>query len=674
MGNGVVEVPHQVPPPSRRFVNRAVELAAAGELLGSGASRETRIAVFTGLPGVGKSWLARQLVEARRGTFPGGELYVAFDESDQSTESVSDALASCLLALGVDEKVIPSRLADRAGLFRTRTASSPTLVVLDDVSDPAQVLAFVPNAPGSAVLVTSNSRLTELRFEGAESLLVEPLDDAAAVHVIRELCDDRVSGAPEDLVRLARECGGLPVALRVAASRLLSRRGLTAGALADEIADSRRGLAAFAIRGEDKVSAVFSVGYAKLPTAAARVYRLLGAVAPASGFTHELAAAVVDIEVTECAELLDTIVEAGLLQDEPGGRFRFHGLVRRHASECALAETPEPERIAASRRLAEFVLERTAFGDLTVTGPGRYRCTLHLEVLGDRGNPFGGDKTAALDWMDEERPTIAAVIGAALEAKWYDLAWQLAESATALYANRRYLIEWTETSELGAQAARLAGHAAAEARLRSFSSRAWVEVGRPERARAELDTAFSLLEKAADTRLSASVWEMDGRYHEVAGDHEQALAAFHRSLELFGSAKDRRGAASLTYFIGCAQQALGRLDQAGETLRQALGLLREVGDAKMVGRALLTIGDGFGARGRDDEAQRFFEQSVQVLAESGDLFHESWAQEALAGLAERTGNRGLARACVARMVEIHTRLGGARVDELTQRLAELDQD
>jgi tetratricopeptide (TPR) repeat protein len=150
--------------------------------------------------------------------------------------------------------------------------------------------------------------------------------------------------------------------------------------------------------------------------------------------------------------------------------------------------------------------------------------------------------------------------------------------------------------------------------------------------------------------------------------------AFRRSLDLFDSVDDRRGAASLTYFIGCAQQALGESEQAQATLTRALELLHDVGDSKMEGRALISIGRGFMGLARDDEARSAFTRAVDVLVAGGDLFHESWAQEALADLAERVGDRRLARDCATRMLEIHTRLGSARVDELRQRLAELDRD
>ncbi|WP_370932442.1 hypothetical protein [Amycolatopsis sp. cg13] len=659
---GGIEVPHQVPPTPQRFVNRAGELAKAQALLGGGDGPGTRIAVFSGLPGVGKSWLARRYVEENRGVFPGGELYIDYGAAGQGTEAVSDALTSCLLALGVANEAIPARLTDRAALFRTKTAAAPTLVVLDDVTDPAQVLSFVPNSPGSAVLVTSNARLTDLRFEGAEVLPVPPLDDESAMHLVRELCGPAVTADEAGLRRLVQECGGLPVALRVAVQRLLSSPGLTVGALAETIAE----------HGDDKTTATFRMGYAELPAPAARAYRLLGAVAaPAGGFDLDLAAAVLDGTAAETGQSLGIIAEAGLLQIEPGEVFRFHTLVRRHAADRALAEDSSGELTAAARRLVEFLRGRAAFADLTVTGSGRYRSPRYAEVLKTGESPFGEDRPAALDWLDTRRPAIAAAIRAALRHKWYDLSAQLAEAVTALYANRRYLVDWTETSAVGAQAAALADNAAAEARLRSFSSRAWVELGRPERARSELDSAFSLLDKVTDVRLRASVWEMDGRYHETQGDWERALASFRRSLELFDSVEDGRGAASLTYFIGCAQLALDDVLTAEKTLLRSLSLL-EQHDAKMLGRAMRTLGRLETARGQDAAAREWFAKSVRVLRDNGDLFHESWTQEDAAELAGRLGDRQAERAAVARMAEIHARLGSDRVAEFTRRLAELD--
>jgi hypothetical protein len=101
----------------------------------------------------------RRCVQLLRDTnaFPGGDLHVEFRSADGVRTCLSpDALASCLGALGVAKDVLPPTSAGRANQLRSITASRPVLIVLEDVTDPAQVLPCVPNGPDSAVLVAPN--------------------------------------------------------------------------------------------------------------------------------------------------------------------------------------------------------------------------------------------------------------------------------------------------------------------------------------------------------------------------------------------------------------------------------------------------------------------------------------------------------------------------------------
>jgi hypothetical protein len=68
-------------------------------------------------------------------------------------------------------------------------------------------------------------------------------------------------------------CGGLPLAIRIAAARLVSRPAWEVGALANRLRDERQRLSELAV-GDLAVRASFEVSYANLP--AARAFRLLG--------------------------------------------------------------------------------------------------------------------------------------------------------------------------------------------------------------------------------------------------------------------------------------------------------------------------------------------------------------------------------------------------------------
>jgi tetratricopeptide (TPR) repeat protein len=637
-----VEVPHQVPAGPTRFVNRDDELAVvAAQFRTAGA----RIVVCTGLPGVGKTALVRKAVERHPGAFPGGELLVEFGGGT----SVGDALGSCLLALGVSASVLPATVADRVGLYRTRTAGQATLVVLDDAADPAQVVPLVPSAPGSVVLVTSTSRMTELRVDGAEIVDVAPLDEESGTRMLRELCGSRVDGEPEALAALVRACDGMPIVLRAAAVRLL-RRGMTVADLVREVADERRGLT-------EPADAVFSLVYRQLPAGVAALYRTLG-VLPWPDFTVRSAAAAAAITERDAALLLDELVEQGLVQQDR--RFRMHSLVRRHAEERALTEDPDTDRTAAVHRAVVDLVRQAAYADRAVLGDGRYRCTPHDRWLTGE-DPFPTRK-AALAWLDAERGNLAAGVRVCAGHGWHDLAWQLAESATALYVTYRHYLDWIETSGLGATSAGLAGHVAAEARLRSFMSRPLTELGHLPRARAELDAAFALAGNTSDVRLRASIHEMDGRYHDATGDPAAAAAAFGRALELFRSVGDERGEAFVSVFVGAAQLRAGEPRAALATLTGVLERMRKF-DVRMTGRAMIAIGRAHAASGDLDAARDWLSRASETMAKSNDVYYEAEAEEALAEVATPTAREHLRRAH-----DLLRELGSPRADELARRL------
>lgn len=664
------EVPRQVPSGPLRFVNREVELAAVSELVADRMANGSRIAVCTGLPGVGKSALVRKAVEQVRSAFPGGELLVEFGSADSGGISVDDALASCLLALGVADSVMPAGFRDRVNLYRTKTAVAPMLVVLDDVADPAQVTPLVPRAAGSVVLVTSTARLTELQLDGAQLVQVEPLDDVSGTRMLRELCGPRVDSEPGAVTSLVRECGGLPVVLRAAAARLLGRRSLTVAQLVDDIAAERRGLVP--ARGQDQTTALFALIYRQLPEETARMYRVLGGL-PGPDASVAFAAAAFGASVQAGGELLADLVEAGLVQEMADGRLRMHQTVRRHAVERGLAEDTDQVRAASVRLAIDELLVQVAFADRAVLGTGRYRCTPHDQLLAGRVDPFAGEdaRPRALSWLAAERANLAAGVRACTANGWHDLAWQLAESATALYVTRRYLVDWTDTSELGADAAAVVGNVAAEARLRSFSSRPWTERGDLARARRELDTAAALARNVDDVRLRASIHEMDGRYHDVAGDFTASTAAFRHALDLFRSVGDRRGEAFVSSFLGAAQYRAGEHYEALRTSATALELINSVGDARMAGRTMINLADVHVAVRETEQAGEWLARAIDVLEVNGDLFHEAQARMKLADLELDAGDVESARRSLRRARDLHFRLGSARVDELERKLVAL---
>lgn len=661
-------VSREVPPAKARFVDRRRELARARRLVGNARRSSPRILVMSGMPGVGKSALGFRVVESAREFYPGGVLYVDYRElSGGSEPAVSDALVSCLRGLGVADAVMPAGLPELTSLYRSHTADEPVLVMLDDVTEAGQVRPLVPLARGSVVLVTSTDRLPELSLDGAELLWLEPLDLASAEKLIKDVCR-RAGDEPEELAELVAQCGRLPIALEVAAVRLRDRPGLSVRALRAEIADTSRGLAALSVGRERTVSALFSVSYRDLPETARRMYRLL-AVLPCHDFDAALAAVAAGVERAEADVSLADLVRAGLLSENADDRFLFHDLVRLHAVDQAMAEEPEDERIAALRRVVRYLLIRTVWADLAAMDPKRLRITPSTEIVRGLTNPFAGDdhKARALQWLDAERANLLAALKAAAKHGWHEMCWQLAESVTALYVSRRYLVDWTESAAVGANSARVVKNAAAEARLRSFGSRAWTDLGRLDRAGQELNAALPLAEQSGDQRLLASVWEMFARYYDEV-EPAEADRAYERAIESFADAEDDRGVAFTTYFHGRSLAERGRLAEALDMLARARELVVEFDRERMYGRVLTTLGVTLSRLGRDTEAMSVLREAVEALGNHPHYEAQAW--EALGDVAFSAGDAARGREALERAVEIHTALGGPDAERLRVKLGE----
>ncbi|MGW1838025.1 NB-ARC domain-containing protein [Streptomyces sp. NPDC002067] len=665
--------PRQVPAEHPQFVDREPVLEAidnwTGDLHGA-----PRVAVLSGMAGVGKTTTACRWARQDETRFPGGAFYVDFAAlRKESGGDVSAGVSQCLRALGVSDQYLPRTLGELSAMFRTRTADDRVLMVLDDVTEPAQVRALIPGAPGSVVLATSQDRLGELTMDGARLMPLTPFTPEHGLELLRRLCGEtRIAPDDEDARRIVEYCGGFPVALHVAAARLTAHPRLTTAALAAELADEHHRLQALRIGRDRKVAAVFSIAYDGLPAEDARLYRLLG-LHPGRSWDAASAAALAGTTPAEAQEQLDSLEEASLITVASDGRHTFHDLIRLHAREQATRTDTGPERTEAVRRVVDHLLARAAQADLSVMA-GRMRIGTYVERLdGDEGAPAFDNRQQALDWLDAWRGELLAAQRTAAEHGWHRPAWELAEALTALYLNRRYLHDWVRSGELGATHAAADGNPAAEARLRALLSRPLMDRDEPERARGELETALAKADLSGHTLLRASVREFYGRYWDRC-DPSRAIATYEEAMTFYRAAGDARGIAIGLYFMGCAEDAADRTEQALGTLRDAYDRFMALDDRRMGARALAAIGSAEHRLGRSDAAVAALEEAVGMLRERGALHYEAPAREKLAAIAEERGDRELWRRHLTAALTIYEDGGAPRAEALRRRLSRTGEE
>ncbi|MGC5009247.1 BTAD domain-containing putative transcriptional regulator [Streptosporangium sp. DT93] len=337
-------VPAQLPPRGGRIIGRLTELGRLDRALtrggGAGAGSPATILAIVGAPGAGKTALAVHWAQRVAGRFPDGQLYVDLRGFAPSGPAVAteDALRGLLDALAVPPDGIPAGLEARAGLYRSLLAGKRILVVLDNARDAAQVRALLPGSPGCVALVTSRTQMTSLVVtEGAQQLSLDLLarSEARALLASR-LGEERVNAETGPAEAIVEWCGGLPLALAIAAARAAAYPSRPLSRLAAEIHGDRPPLDVLTCGDPTAdLRAAFSWSYRSLSADAADLFRWLGSRSD-HDVTVETAAESTGLRVHHTRSLIDELAGAHLLTRRPGDRYALPGLLRAYAMELWL--------------------------------------------------------------------------------------------------------------------------------------------------------------------------------------------------------------------------------------------------------------------------------------------------------------------------------------------------
>jgi DNA-binding SARP family transcriptional activator len=345
----VANPPCHLPADVADFTGRQEALAALTGLLGrepDGHAPAMAVAAIAGMAGVGKTALAVRAAHRLRPRFPDGQLHVHLGGAGRQARPPAEVLASLLQALGEDPAAVPDGTEERAWRYRALLADRRVLVVLDDAAAEAQVRLLLPGGAGCAALVTSRATLAGL--EAAHQLTLDVLDPDEAVGLLAKVAGPgRVAAEPVAAEAIARRCGYLPLAVRVAGAKLTARPHWRLARLAERLGDETRRLDELRA-GDLEVRASLEASLRGQDAATCRAFRLLGLL-PAGDFTATAVGALLDLPVADAEELLERLVEVHLLEVaglEAAGRtrYRLHDLLRGFARERLLAETTEADR------------------------------------------------------------------------------------------------------------------------------------------------------------------------------------------------------------------------------------------------------------------------------------------------------------------------------------------
>ncbi|WP_424535080.1 tetratricopeptide repeat protein [Sphaerisporangium viridialbum] len=634
-GSAPLPRPSQLPP-GNVLVDRAEILAVLdsvrSEDRGAGVPK---VAVVSGPAGIGKTAVALHWAHRERSTFPDGQLYADL-RGHAAGEPIEPAevLGRFIRAFGIESERIPAGLAERAALYQSVVGERRLVVVLDDALSAAQVGPLLPASANSMAVVTSRWRLAGLVMRGARGVQLERLTGEGALELLRRsLGDDRIEREPGAALELVELCSRVPLALCVAAARLATRPSWDLNEMVDALSHERQRLNALSVDQDITIRAALMLSYRGLsPPEAARVYQLLG-LFPGVTFDSRAAAATVGLSRTRIRHLLGVLVDANLLDDVPGGNYRFHDLTLLHAREMAEQDEVQAVRDETVRRALDWFLD-TAFNASGLILPYRRLPAPELEYPPAEPLVFT-HPDQALDWLENEFGNVRAAARTAFERSSYRTAWQLVDLLWPLFLYRGHHAERLAVDRLGLEAARACSDAAAEAKMLNRTGLALRSLGRLEEAADEFRRALRIWRRLGDRQRVAGSSRRLGLLERDLGHLDTAIALFGAALDGYRAEGESRRVALTLCDLGEALIENGRVGEAVAPLADARTLLAAEADPHNQARVLILLGRAH--TGHSVVASDLLAQGLHLMKDIGSATGEALALRALADLARSDG-------------------------------------
>jgi DNA-binding SARP family transcriptional activator len=669
--------PRQLPT-AARLVGRRAEMQSLNALLADeiGTDSTVVISAISGTAGIGKTTLAvhwaRQIAER----FGDGQLYVNLRGFDPSGLPMppDQALGGFLEAFDVPPEQIPASLDTRAALYRSVLAGRRVLVVLDNALDSDQVRPLLPGSPGCLVVVTSRSELTSLAAaEGAHPVNLDTLTEAEAGELLEvRLGQQRMADDPDAARMLIEQCGGLPLALAVAAARAATDPGLPLAGLVAELRDARSRLDALnAGDSTASVRAVFSWSYRQLSPSAARMFRLLG-VHPGPDISGPAAASLAGMAVPLARAALGELVRANLIAEDPedlAGRYALHDLLRAYAAEVAARTESAAGRLEAAGRVLDHYLHTACAAD-RLLNPARDPIAIAASATGVMPEQAAG-YDQAMAWFRAEHKVLLSALDLAVSHGLDAHAWQIPWALVDFCELTGRWHDWLSSQRIALDAVRRLGDRPGEARCRRALGYVCARMGHDQEARAHLSQALGLFRRAGDQVGEARAHQDLSWLFDQQGRPALALRHDEHALRLYRQAGHRAGQANALNAIGWLYAVLGDYQQALDHCGQALALQRELGNRRGMAATWDSLGYAQHHLGRYTEAAGYYEQSLAVFRDLGDRSREAELLTHLGDTYHAAGDLPAAGEAWRQAVAILDDLHHADADEVRAKLADL---
>ncbi|MEM2111478.1 MAG: tetratricopeptide repeat protein [Candidatus Bathyarchaeia archaeon] len=626
---------HQLPAPKVDFIGRSNQL----EKLATEMEKSGKVGVF-GPGGVGKTALAIKLANTMVQEYSDAQLFVQLKGTSSNPASTSEVKKFIIRSFNRDEE-IPEDENELNGLYNSVFHERKVLLVLDDAVDARQVGPLVP-PEGCVVVITSRRRFA---LSGMYSMDLGQMNPDEAKTLLLKI-EPRIGEFANDIARL---CGYLPLALRLAGSNLSVRMDLSPEDYLKHLSDNRLAVIDEALEFTDEekgIEASLNLSYQFLSQDMQDYWCELS-ILPDS-FERLGASAVWELNHDATHTILSSLLSRSMLEwNKETRRYRLHDL----------------SRVFAEKNLSKEKKDNCL----------RRHATHYLGVLRDANNLYekGGESVVlGLSLFDTERENIIFAHAWATEnSKKDNIATELTSSYPLLgwkillfRLSPHEQIDWLDHA---LKSAEYSGNTNAQANHLKNLGVVYYRQG-------DLDQAVDILGKAIHYFKLIGDKKNEGRTVGNLGLVYADKGDFHRAIELYGQhlilsreAGDKQGESNAMGNLGNAYKNLGTLDKALELHNQALILSRELKDLYGEGTSLNDIGNVYFEKEEYKQAVQYYENSLSIFQEIGDSRDEGNALGNLGLVHYKLGNTDRAINFFEKALTIDKELGNRHGESIT---------
>ncbi|MFE9248949.1 tetratricopeptide repeat protein [Streptomyces sp. NPDC007088] len=625
-----------------------------------------------GMGGLGKTALAVHVFHRLRDQFPDGRLYVNLrgHTPGHAPLTPEQALTELLRLLEFPAERIPHRRHELVALWRGVLRERRIAVLLDDAAGPEQVRELLPGDSPAAVVVTSRQRLNGLT--GVRHLTLPPLpqEDAAALFL------HRVGLEPDawkpEVQRVVRLCAGLPLAIELVSSRLLSHPSWRVSDLLEKLLSGPDRLGELR-DGEKAITQVIASSYRVLTPLQKLVFRRAG-MHFGNEFGPEAVAALADLPVATAERVIEELLVRHMIIEPSPHRYGMHDLLRSYARLLVggdgairaevdgLAEVDtEAEARQARLRLVDHYLRAADHADRAayawrvrapVPGSRSWARGASAQEGPDAATEWfvreGANLLGALEWLrangpEDQLALFVHVLSGFLDAEGY--------LATAEPLQRGAVTYWRAAGEASATAAALLDLSAVCAHRGKYGDARRAALGALSLARSQ---DLPPIEAEALHQLATSLW--------YVGKYRYARPFVKRAMRL--RSNDARQLARGNNLMGILALHTGDDQQAVECLVPAISGFTAVGDRRGLYRALNNIAELYQRIGRTQSAEHAYRQAIKVFESSSGRGDNATLQINLATVLTTLGEAEEALSLLERALPALRSVGDTRGEAL----------